>query len=198
MKVGSPKNRGPMLAAILALAWTVGAWAAHDTLFLVGRTLGKPTYWIAILAVRLSQAEKEEFYPHLADFRVKVASLLPEGGKRCAESKNQTTADQACVEEGKTLQNCEALEVHWNDDPTGRQGKLSLWVQEEGAATHSLRRGEIGHHYCAADATFEECFVQQWDRSLATLVQEHDAMCHQGLTCIVENGQFRPERSLPH
>jgi hypothetical protein len=198
MKLGSRKYRGLMPVLASALACTAVAWAARDTVFFVSRVPGKPTYWIAILAVPLSEPEKERFHPHLADFWERVANLLGPGGTdRCKYSKMKTNVEQACMEQDKVMLNCEALEVHWNDDPSGRQGKLSLWVQESSAA-HSQRRGELGHHYCAPDATFEECFAQQWEGSLAPMVQEHDAMCHEGSKCIVENGQFRPEQFSTH
>jgi hypothetical protein len=179
------------IASLLALTSVAAAWAGRHILFFAGPpppALVKPRYWVAILALQMSEPEKDSFHPHLSDFREKIAQLLgPDGPDRCMYSKMMTRPNQACLDEqGKAVQNCEPIEVHWNDDTNEKPGWLKLLLREAGPTPWSGPAGEIFRHRCPMD-TFEQCFENQLTR-MEKAVWDHDTLCHEGCTtCIVND-----------
>jgi hypothetical protein len=148
----------------------------------------KPQYWVAVLSVGMSQADKDSFHKYLKGFCDAIGSGFgPSASPRCYYSQMKTRPDEACIKGGKPVPNCEALEVYWDrESQTDAKAGwyLKIVMQEAGNNGLDGPSGEIFSHRCPLDNTFEDCFENQQERMLE-MVRKHDANCHEGCKCIV-------------
>lgn len=144
-------------------------------------------YWLAILAFDKNAIDIDAFRGRLRELDAEISHQFHDE-KRCIWGAPK--AEQACIEKGKIVPHCEALEIRWNETHLGH---LSLWVEEVGVSPQNPPMGMIYEHNCIADATLSDCFSQRLT-ILAEEVHKHDQLCHTGGKCLVENKLFKPAR----